>query len=78
MTSVSLSRDTATLVPLQTVPLVVTPRDAQGNALTGRIVTWTWSAPAVAGISQDGTASGVAEGTATISATVEGVVAPVR
>ncbi len=49
-------------------------RDAGGSTLTGRTVTWSSSAPDVASISSSsGEATGVSEGTTTITASVEGV-----
>src|SRR6185437_5951623 len=48
-------------------------KDANGNVLTGRMISWTSSAPSVATIAQDGRLSGVAAGTTTITATSEGI-----
>jgi uncharacterized protein YjdB len=50
----------------------VTLRDASGTALTGRAITWSSSAPAVASVSADGLVSGLSPGTATITASSEG------
>jgi len=55
-----------------TVQLVATLKDAKGNVLTGRVVTWASSAPAVALVSTSGLVTGVSEGTDTITATSEG------
>jgi len=55
-----------------TVALFVTAKDAAGNTLPNRPVSWTSSAPAVATVSSSGVVSGVGAGSATISATVEG------
>jgi len=52
--------------------LVATLKDARGNTLTGRVVTWASSAPGVASVSTSGLVTGVAEGTDTITATSEG------
>lgn len=53
--------------------LTATPRDAAGTPLTGRTVTWSSSAPAVATVNAStGIVTGVAVGTATITATSEG------
>ena len=49
-----------------------TTKDASGNVLTGRTVTWTSSDPSIAAVSSSGLVSGVAAGTATITATSEG------
>src|SRR5207245_1362321 len=56
----------------QTVQLTATPRDASGNPLTGRVVTWSSSNSAVASVSSSGLVTGKAAGSATITATSEG------
>jgi uncharacterized protein YjdB len=49
-------------------------RDASGNLLTGRVVTWTSSNAAIASVnSSSGLVTGVTPGTAIITATSEGV-----
>src|SRR6266704_3165229 len=55
-----------------TLPLTATPKDVNGNPLTGRTVTWASSAPAVATVSGSGAVTGMAAGAATITATSEG------
>src|SRR5438445_460839 len=55
-----------------TTPLSATPKDAAGSVLTGRAVTWTSSNPAIATVSATGLVTGVAAGSATITATSEG------
>jgi hypothetical protein len=55
-----------------TVQLTATLKDANGTTLTGRTVTWTTSAAAVATVSNSGLVNGVAAGLATITATSEG------
>ncbi len=55
-----------------TYQLAAIPRDANGNALTGRTITWTTSAAAVAKVSSAGLVTAMAEGSAMITATVEG------
>ncbi len=47
-----------------------TARDASGNILPGRVVTWASSDPAIASVSLDGVIAGRAVGTATITATI--------
>ena len=54
-----------------------TPKDASGNTLTGRTITWASSAPAVATVSAGGVISAVSPGTANITATSEGQVGTV-
>ncbi|HEX6041515.1 Ig-like domain-containing protein, partial [Longimicrobium sp.] len=71
--SVDVAPDTATLEPGDTRRVTATARDADGNALPGRAVAWTSSAPAVAGVAADGTVTARVDGTAGIRATVEGV-----
>jgi uncharacterized protein YjdB len=50
----------------------ITLRDAAGNALTNRIVTWSTSNPAVATVGSDGLVTGVGVGSTTITAASEG------
>lgn len=71
--SVSVTPSTASLVMGTTQQLTATPRDAAGGGLTGRTVTWSSSAPTVATVSTTGLVTSVAVGTATISATAEGI-----
>ena len=73
VTSVSLSPSTAALSVGQTAQLSATLRDASGNTLTGRTITWSSSNTAVATVTQAGAVTGVASGSATITATSEGV-----
>ena len=60
------------LVPGDTVRLTATPKDDQGAALSGRVVTWTSSAEAVATVDANGLVTAHTQGTATITATSEG------
>ncbi|NOT08312.1 MAG: hypothetical protein HOP28_08900, partial [Gemmatimonadales bacterium] len=69
--TVTLSAAEATLVATQQFPLTATAKDAQGNTLAGRIVTWGSNAEGVATVSQTGVVTAVANGTATITATSE-------
>ena len=70
--SVSVSPSSATVLLGQTVQLTATPKDANGSPLTGRAVTWASSAPGVASVSASGLVTGVAAGTATLTAASEG------
>lgn len=54
-------------------PLVATLKDAQGNVLTGRPVSWTSSLGNIATIDGTGLATSAAVGTTTITATSEGI-----
>lgn len=55
-----------------TLQFTAAPKDAKGNALTGRVVTWSSSAPTIASVDNAGIVSGVSAGVATITATSEG------
>ena len=70
--SVTVAPPTATILVTQTKAFIATTKDAQGNVLTGRLVTWSSSNPAVATVNSSGVATGVALGTVTITATSEG------
>ena len=75
--SVTISPGPATLSVGGTTQLSATMRDAQGNVLTGRTVTWTTSAQGVATVSTTGLVTAVAVGTSQVRATSEGVFAEV-
>src|SRR5260370_2326233 len=70
--SVTVSPATASVSVGQTVQLTATLKDASGNVLSGRTVTWASGAPTVATVSPSGLVSGVAVGSATVTATSEG------
>jgi uncharacterized protein YjdB len=70
--SVNVAPTTATVITGQTVQLNATALDAGGNTLGGRAVTWSSSADAIATVSPGGLVTGVAQGVATITATIEG------
>src|SRR5436309_8160385 len=69
--SVTVTPATPTVFLGQTVQLTATPKDANGNVLTGRVVTWASNNTAVATVGSTGLVSGVAQGQATITATSE-------
>jgi hypothetical protein len=71
--SVLVSPQTANLLVGGTQQLTATARDASGNTLTGRAVTWSTSNASIATISSTGLVTAVAAGSATLTATVEGV-----
>jgi formylglycine-generating enzyme required for sulfatase activity len=71
--SVSLSPSTASLTVGGTQQLTPTTRDASSNVLTGRTVSYSSSNTAVATVSTSGLVTAVAAGSATITATSEGV-----
>src|SRR5437773_391997 len=68
----AITPTTATIGVGQTVQLAAMPKDSAGAALTGRTVTWTSSNTSVATVSSSGQVTGVAAGSATITATSEG------
>ena len=70
--SVTVSPVSASVDTGKTVQLTATPRDANGNALTGRVITWASGNPAAATVSGSGLVRGVTAGSATITATSEG------
>ena len=70
--NVALAPSAPSITVGQTTTLVPTLTDANGNTLTGRVVTWSSSATGVATVSTSGVVTGVAAGTATITATSEG------
>jgi hypothetical protein len=75
--SVIISPAAAGIAVGTSVPLVATLRDAQGNILTDRPISWTTTNAAVANGVVSGNLAlvqGLSVGTATISATSEGVV----
>ncbi|PYP03237.1 MAG: hypothetical protein DMD57_09055 [Gemmatimonadetes bacterium] len=72
VSSVTVSPASATVQVGQTVQLTATPKDANGNPLTGRMVTWSSSNNSVASVTSSGLVSGGAAGSATITATSEG------
>ncbi|HET7248685.1 MAG TPA: Ig-like domain-containing protein [Gemmatimonadales bacterium] len=71
--SVAVTPLTSPLPVGTTLQLTATPKDNQGNPLSGRSVTWSSSDAAVATVSSGGVASGVSLGSATILAMVDGV-----
>ncbi|HEX6048310.1 MAG TPA: Ig-like domain-containing protein [Gemmatimonadaceae bacterium] len=70
--SVVVTPSTATVIAGQTTTLQARTLDANGGELTGRAVSWSSDNPGVANVSQSGVVTGVAPGTATITATSEG------
>ncbi|MCA0374079.1 MAG: Ig-like domain-containing protein [Gemmatimonadetes bacterium] len=60
------------VAPGGTVQATAIARDASGNALSGRAVTWSSSSPAIATVNALGLVTAVGSGTSIISATVEG------
>jgi serine/threonine protein kinase/alpha-tubulin suppressor-like RCC1 family protein/uncharacterized protein YjdB len=68
-----------TAVPLgDSTVLSAAPKDTRGNTLSGRAVKWTSSDPSVATVSPGGAVHPRREGTAVISAAIEGKTATAR
>lgn len=72
VTSVIVTLGSSTLAPGATTQANADPRDANGNSLSGRTVTWTTSAATVATVDTDGLVRAVAAGTVNIFATTGG------
>ncbi len=70
--SVTLSPATASVLVGGTQQLTATLKDASGNVLSGRTISWTSSALNVANVSTGGLVSALLAGTTTITATSEG------
>jgi len=70
--AVTVSPATASLMAGQTVQLTATLKDANGNILTGRPVTWSSNTTGVATVNSTGIVTAKVAGTATITATSEG------
>jgi hypothetical protein len=72
--SVAVALASSTLSPGQTTQATATTRDANNNILTGRVIVWTSTNPAVATVnSGSGLVTAVAVGSTQITATSEGV-----
>jgi pectate lyase len=71
--SVTVSPSSAAVAVGSTVQLTATVKDAAGNTLAGKTVTWSSSNSSVATVDTAGLVRGVATGSATITATSDGV-----
>ena len=71
--TVEVSPSSVSVVVGATAQITATTKDANGNTLTGRLVTWASTNPAVASVSSSGLITGVAAGSATVTATSEGI-----
>lgn len=72
--SVALSPAANTVNPGGSFQLTASLKDAAGNVLSGRVVSWASSNPASATVSSAGVVTGVAAGSATLTASSEGKV----
>src|SRR2546426_636688 len=70
--SVTVSPPSASIATGATVQLTATTKDAGGNVLTGRAISWGGSNTTVATVSASGLVTGVRAGAVTITATSEG------
>jgi hypothetical protein len=70
--TVTLAGVSGPLVALQTATATATLRDAAGNVLTGRTITWSSSNPGIATVSSTGVITAASPGSTTITATTEG------
>jgi uncharacterized protein YjdB len=71
--SVAVSLGSSSIANATTTQATAVTKDASGTVLIGRTIAWTTSNAAVATVSTSGLVSGVAAGTATITATSEGM-----
>jgi hypothetical protein len=65
--------NSATVYPGSTAQLTAKVYDQYGNQMTGKTVTWSIDAPAIATISASGVVTGVSVGSTTARAAVDGV-----
>lgn len=72
--TVEVSPQSASVVVGSTLQLIASTLDVGGEPLSGRTITWASDNPAAATVSSSGLVTGVAVGSATISATSEGKV----
>src|SRR6266581_2060528 len=70
--SVDVSPASASIPVGESVQLTATPRDASGNPLLGRAITWASDNSGVATVNANGLVTAVATGTADVSATSDG------
>jgi len=70
--TVTVSPSSGTVGVGQVLQLAATLRDASGNVLTGRTVTWSSNLLSVASVSGSGLVTGLLAGSTTITATSEG------
>jgi uncharacterized protein YjdB len=70
--TVTVTPSAASVTVGQTLQLSAVPKDAAGNVLPGRIVTWTSNTASIATVSDAGLVTSLAPGTGSIVATSEG------
>jgi hypothetical protein len=72
VTTVTVAPASASIAAAATVPLQATVKDQNGTVMTGQTVTWSTNNAAAATVNSTGVVSGVAAGSATITATSSG------
>jgi hypothetical protein len=72
-TTVTVSASPAQISVNGTSQASAVPKDQNGNPIAGKTVAWTSLTPAIASVDATGLVRGLAAGTATIQATVDGV-----
>src|SRR5216117_1925917 len=72
--TVSVDPAAPSIMAGRTVQLTATPRDGSGNALTGRVVSWSTDNAAVATVNASGLVTGAAAGAATVTAMSESMI----
>jgi trimeric autotransporter adhesin len=72
--SVRVTPSPASVQQGRTLQLTAEALDASGSVLTGRSVSWNSMTPTVASVSSTGLVTGIAVGTANVTATIDGVV----
>ena len=72
VTTVTVAPTSATVVAGATTTLQATVKDQNGNVMTGQTVTWSTNNAAAATVNSSGVVTGVAAGSATITATSSG------
>ena len=73
VTTVTVAPSTASVAVGATTPLTATVKDAQGNVMSGQAITWSSNNTTAATVNTSGVVTGVAAGSATITATCAGV-----
>lgn len=73
LATVTVSAVTTTVSLGSTLQLTAIPKDASGNVISGLSATWTSSNTSVATVSSVGVVSGLAVGSVTITATINGI-----
>ena len=71
--TVSVTASTTSLNVGSTLQLTAVPRDVSGNSIAGLSATWLSSNQGVAAVNGSGLVTGIAVGSATITATVSGI-----